>query len=225
MNRILPFIFFLYFSCIAFSQNLNKHYTPKNAIKFSPNVIFDWSAGLKTKKNIYNNTNLITGFNVSYQRKDKLENYHDVGFIVGIIPVNSKNVSSKSTYNGKQFGVKYNYKIVYAKFKNNNLQFYTAVGTQLVYRKSQSIDYNLHKTTTNSVIHNFVVAPGLQYSKNNFFIDFSLPTSIGYNISKQKSFYPVFDTNQNQSGNHNSAQKYNLMNWNLGFETGVGAKF
>lgn len=225
MNRIISLFIFINLSAWAYAQSLNKTNSTKNSILVSPNINFDWSAALKLKKSNYNNSNLITGLSINYQHQDKLNNYHSAGIIIGIIPisVNNAKASTNNPLRAKQFGVQYNYKVVFAKFKNNSLQIYTAVGSQLIYRKIQTTDIN-SPSSTHSFMHNFLLTPGFQYSKNNFFIDFSLPTSIGYSISNQKSYYPIFDTNQEQSLQR-TTQKYNLLNWNVGFNAGVGAKF
>lgn len=219
MKRIVHFILFITISIVSFSQTTIKTSTPKNIIKFSPTVTFDWSKSLKFKST---DEQIITGFNINYQRKDKLNNYHEAGVLIGFIPLNTKKTNKMS---GNQFGVEYNYKLVFAKFKNNSVQIYTAVGTQLIYRKLQTTNYNLPNFSSNSFLQNFGVSPGFQFSKNNFYFDFSLPTSIGYNITKQINYYPVFDTNQDHSIINKTTEKFNLLNWNVGVKAGVGAKF
>jgi len=218
MKQIFLIIFFTHFTFAVFSQTLNQTSVQKNSIKISPTVNFDWSKSLKFK---HNSTNVVTGLNINYQREDKLKNYHDVGFLIGFIPVTKKS----NSYSGKQLGVEYNYKLVFAKFKNNSLQIYTATGTQLIYRKLQSADLKIPNFTSNSFIQNFSISPGFQYSKNNFFFDFSLPTSIGYNIQKQHYLYPDFDTSQDETSVKNNLQKNILLNWNVGVKAGIGAKF
>lgn len=221
MIRTLYFFLFISLSSFGFTQTTTKTSTKKNSIKFSPTITFDWSKSLKLKNNT-NNYNFISGLNLNYQRLDKLNNYHEVGFLVGFIPLNSKKTTS---YNGTQFGVEYNYKLVFARFKNNTLQIYTAVGTQLMYRKLQSSNFQLPNITAKSFNHNIVVSPGFQFSKNNFFFDFSIPTSFGYGINTQKTFYPNLHINYTESDVKNDSQRFNSLNWNVGFKAGVGAKF
>ena len=218
MNRIISLLFFINFSFLAFSQTANKTSSPKNGIKISPTTTIDWSKSLKLKTNT---SHLNTGFTINYQRQDKLNNYHDIGFLIGFIPLNKKKTNS---YSGKQFGVEYNYKLVFAKFKNNKLEIYTAVGTQLIYQKLKSGNTILPVLKTNSFIQHFTVSPGFQYTKNNFFLDLAIPTSIGYSISKQPYFYPLNST-EDPSIIQNDSQKNNLLNWNIGIKAGVGAKF
>lgn len=215
MIRYIYLLIFIHLISNSFSQT-TKTSKYKNVIKFSPSITFDWSKSLKLKNN--NNYNFTSGFNLNYQRLDKKNNYHEVGFLVGIIPLNKNTTST-----GKQFGVEYNYKLVFAKFKNNTIQFYTAVGTQLIYRKLQQTNFQLSNNTTKSFNQNIVISPGLQLSKNKFFFDFSLPTSFGYTISKQKLPYP--NLHNSESTIKNDSQQFNYMNWNIGIKVGVGAKF
>ena len=219
MKRIVHFILFISISIVSYSQTTIKTTLPKNSIKFSPTVTVDWSKSLKLKST---DAQIISGVNINYQREDKLNNYHEGGVLIGFIPLNTKKTNSVS---GNQFGVEYNYKLVFAKFKNNHIQIYTAVGSQLIYRKLQSNNYIQPNFSSNSFLQNFGISPGFQYSKNNFIFDFSLPTSIGYNITKQKSYYPVYDTNQEHSILNKNVEKFNLLNWNVGVKAGVGAKF
>lgn len=219
MKQIGLLIFILTISFVSFSQTNNSITIKKNVLKISPTVTFDWSKSSNLKGF---DKNLISGFNINYQREDKNKNYHDVGILIGFVPLSTKKTGIVS---GNQLGIEYNYKLVFAKFKNNSLQIYTAVGTQLIYRKLQTANYNLPNFSSNSFIQNFGVAPGLQYSNNKFFFDFSLPTSIGYNITKQKYYYPVYDTNQDYHLMNKNNEKYNLLNLNIGVKAGVGAKF
>lgn len=220
MKQIGLLIFIFTISFVSFSQTNNSPSIKRNVIKISPTVTFDWSKSTNLKGF---DKNLISGFNINYQREDKNKNYHDVGVLIGFVPLSTKKTGIVS---GNQFGVEYNYKLVFAKFKNNSLQIYTALGSQLIFRKLQTNNNNNFPNFTNhTFIQNFGVAPGLQYSNNKFFFDFSLPTSIGYNITKQKYYYPVYDTNQDYNLMKKNNEKYNLLNMNIGVKAGVGAKF
>lgn len=221
MRRISLFAFMLCMLSHVFSQTAVNKYPLKNGLQVSPAFTFEWSG--KSKNNTLS-SNFIPGFNINYIREDKWKNFHDAGVLIGIIPLNSKKSSAAGA---KQIGVEYNYRLVFAKFKDNNLKIYTAIGTQLIYRKTQSTQntYTTKTSNTNSFIHNFVVTPGFQYSKNNFFFDFSLPSSIGYNIRNTKISGPDLGVQPNPSEVHDSSQKSDPLNWNIGIKIGVGAKF
>lgn len=217
LKQIFFLIIFIFFNLVAFTQIIQNSNTSKNTIKLSPTLNFGWSSALKSTNSNYKSFKLMTGLNINYLREDKLKNYHDIGFIIGIIPTKNSSIINE---NSKQIGIAYNYKIVYAKYKDHQFKIFTAIGTQLIYTKT------LNKSTENfklnykskSIEQNVVVSPGIQYSKNHFYLDFSLPTSIGY---KHLSQYHQSDNPIIQS----DTQKHNLLDWNLGIQTSVGAKF
>lgn len=219
MNKNLSVIIFICISLNAFSQTQNNKTNQKYILKISPAIKFSFATSKKAKNNNYYPTNFISGLDLNFLTKDKKNNYHDAGIIIGFIPDLSKRKDVKTFY-GNQLGIEYSYRMVYLIKKKPSIGIFTAVGTQLLYTKTegQTFDYYGSKTISKSFEQCFVVTPGIQFSKNNFFFDFSVPTSIGYSHLNQ-----IF-TNDSPVSLLNK-QNYNLFNWNIGFKAGVGAKF
>ena len=142
-------------------------------------------------------------FGFATSKKAKMDNFYPSNFLYGI-----------------DLNFLTNYRIVKLIKKNPNIGIFTAFGTQLSYTKTegQNLDY-FGKNTSKSFEQDFVITPGIQYTKNKFFIDFSIPTSIGYShlsqryiISENQTLKPII-------------RNYNLFNWSIGFKVGVGVKF
>lgn len=219
MKPILTFICLLYFSFCSFSQIQNDIKPHKYILKISPAIKFGFATSKKAKMDNFYPSNFLYGIDLNFLTKDKLQNYHDAGVLIRFIPNTSKQKDVKTFY-GNQIGVEYNYRIVKLIKKNPNIGIFTAFGTQLSYTKTegQNLDY-FGKNTSKSFEQDFVITPGIQYTKNKFFIDFSIPTSIGYShlsqryiISENQTLKPIL-------------RNYNLFNWSIGFKVGVGVKF
>lgn len=220
MKQILALISFMFFSLITYSQTQEKEASQKYILKISPTIKFSFATSKKARNNNYYLTNFITGLDLNFLTKDKKNNYHDAGVIIGFIPNLSKRKDVKTFY-GNQIGVEYSYRMVYLIKKNPNIGIFTAFGTQILYTKTegQTFDYYGSKNTSKSFEQNFVITPGIQYTKNKFFFDFSVPTSIRYtHLSKR---FTTYDNQISVSFNQN----YNLFNWNIGFKASVGIKF
>lgn len=219
MKRIIVFSFLIHFFIIAFSQTKQSLPSSKYIIKISPEIKVSWATSKKLTQNNLNTTKLITGLNANLLFSAKKNNYNDIGLIIGIIPVKF-NKGSTASFSGMQLGVEYSYRIVYLVKNKPNINFFTAVGTQSLYTQTKSLSNKEYGAinTSKSFEQNAVFTPGLQYSNNHFFLDFSIPASFGYS-------YLNYTKQGNSPVSLKDTQRYNLFNWNIGCKIGIGAKF
>lgn len=218
---LLSFICLFSFTVGTYAQtdSFKTKETQRYIIKVAPTINFNFATSKKARSHNYYPSNFNTGLNINFLLKNKTNNYHDFGAIIQFLPNTNKRLASKTFY-GNRIGIEYSYRIVkYAK-KKSNFGFFTAFGTQLLFTKmeGQSLDYPT-KTTRRIIEQNITVTPGIQYSKNKFFLDFSVPTAIGYAHSSAKYI------NNNNIYLQEFNQNYNLFNWNIGFNLGIGVKF
>lgn len=206
----------------SIAQTETNSINDKYILKIAPTVKFSWATSAKAKRNNNYPSYLISGIDVNFLLLHKKNNYHDFGLITGFFPnTNSRNTRIKS-FSGFQLGLEYSYRISYTLKKSPNIGFFTSFGTQTIFSKTNGItvDYFAYKSTTRMIQQNLVFTPGIQYSKNKFYFDFSVPTSLGYEFLKSNS-----TTNSIPEPNNNFEQKYHLFNWNIGFKASVGVKF
>lgn len=227
MQRIFTFILMFVTCSVIFAQTNKQQSAPskKYIIKVSPTLKFNFISPKMTNNNYFSPfSSMSTGFSADFLIANKKNNYNDFGASIEVIPLIIKKPQYYNTGTGYRIGFEYSHRFVLVVKKKPNVSFFTAVGTQTNFSKIQSADYNLIEKTnvysSKSFEQNVVLTPGLQYSKNNFFLDFSLPVGIGYNYTKQlnKTGNPVFLESD-------SNKQFHLMNWNVGCKLGVGAKF
>ena len=220
--RIITTSLLLLLNCLVFAENKTNEKPVKYILKISPTVKFSYATSKKIKNDSYDPTHFFAGLDVNFLKLDKKNNYHNVGFIIGFLPNTLKTKVTGSSFSGKQFGVEYNYRIVYLVKKKPNLNLFTEVGTQFIFTKTEgvSIDYYSGRNISKWIESNVAFSPGLQYSKSHFFADFSIPVSVGYTYMVRQNSYnnPILLEIDNN-------KKYNLFSWNYAFKFGVGAKF
>lgn len=199
--------------------------TKKYIIKISPTVKFNFTSAKKSNSNyLLPYSTMSTGFNANFLLSAKKNNYYDVGASIEVIPVVLKKPQYYNTSNGYKIGFEYSYRFVFVTKKKPSVSFFTAVGTQTNFIKTQSTKTDLSLQTkiysAKSFELNVVFTPGIQYCKKSFFLDFSLPFGIGYNFTKQTDVIgsPVMMLSDR-------VKKFDLLNWNAGCKVGIGAKF
>ncbi|MCB9034211.1 MAG: hypothetical protein H6553_10265 [Chitinophagales bacterium] len=140
------------------------------------------------------------------------QNVHEFG-----LSYNSA-INTRRELSANEFMLNYGYRIVFLKNKATNIKpfisFIAGIGAS--HSNNNLALYNInYKVVNNLFTIQAGIAPGFQYTKNKFFLDFSVPFKASY----------MRETSKIKDSNYSYKNKFNDGAFNVGAKIGLGVKF